>query len=156
MRSGLWRSLSGLLSATAFAVGVASPVQWCPCPMHGVVLPAQAEHAHTAANMRMPAADGGAAPSESHAGHGATSGGPGSPHAAHQCTCPGGCCATSPVALLGHTLRVALALPVVARGEIAAPTDTVERAESPQFALPFANAPPAFRITLRSAAQHTT
>ena len=38
----------------------------------------------------------------------------------------------------------------------AAPTDTDERAESPQLALPFANAPPAFRITLRSAAQHTT
>jgi hypothetical protein len=154
MRSGLWRSLSGLLSATAFAVGVASPVQWCPCPMHGVALPAQSEHVH-AANMAMPAGDAESAPSASHADHDGAGGNPASPHAAHQCTCPGGCCATAPVALLGHTLAV-LDLPIAPRSHVAAPTGTVELAESPQLALPFANAPPEFRGTLRSAAQHTT
>jgi hypothetical protein len=120
--------------------------------MHGAALPAHMEHAHGAADMPMPATDGEAPSSASRGGHGDSS----SPHAAHQCTCPGSCCATALVALLGHTLRVALSIPVAVRVEIAAPTDTVELVESPQLALPFANAPPAFRITLRSAAQQTT
>jgi hypothetical protein len=123
--------------------------------MHGAALPAHAEqpaHAHGGADMQMPATDGADHAAASHAGHDGT----GAPHAAHQCTCPGGCCATSPVALLGHTLRVALALPAAVHAAIAVPAGTVELAESPQLSLPMANGPPAVRTTLRSAAQYTT
>lgn len=127
--------------------------------MHGVALPVHLEHvahAHAAADMPMPETNADVPTEGPHAGHGGTNGDPASPHAAHQCTCPGGCCATAPVALLGHTLRVPLALTVVPCAAIAAPTDSIELAQSPQLALPLANAPPAFRITLRSAAQQTT
>jgi hypothetical protein len=120
--------------------------------MHGAALPAHMEHAHAAANMPMPTTDAGASQSASRAGHGDT----GSPHAAHQCTCPGSCCASAPAALLGHTLRPVLSISVAIRVDSAAPADTIELVESPQLALPFPNAPPAFRIALQSAAQHTT
>jgi hypothetical protein len=155
MRSGLLRSFSGLLGAFAFAVGVAGPVQWCACPTHGAALPphaGQAAHLHAGATMPMPAADGAAPSVASHAGHDGT----GTPHAAHRCTCPGGCCATSLVALIGHALHAVPAFPLAIRAHVAAPADAIELAESPQLSLPLANAPPAFRITLRSAAQLTT
>jgi hypothetical protein len=35
MRHGFWRSLSAVVSGTAFVVAVAGPVQWDPCPTHG-------------------------------------------------------------------------------------------------------------------------
>lgn len=156
MRSGLLRSLSGLLSAGAFAIGVASPVQFCPCPTHGAALPTHAEqaHAHGTADMAMPAADDATQPPASHAGH-AGHGDKNSPHAAHQCTCPGGCCATSPMALAGAALRITPAWSVARRVVIAAPA-TIDLAESPQLSLPMANAPPAVRQTPRRAAQQTT
>jgi hypothetical protein len=133
-------------------VAVASPVQWCPCPMHGSALPVHSEHAHSAAHMPMPAANPDAPATRAPMHHEA----PGSPHAAHQCTCPGGCCSTTPVGLLAHTLRVAFAMRTGAPVRVAQPTDTIDLASSPQLALPPANGPPASRVTLQNAAQHTT
>src|ERR1019366_3054366 len=51
MRHDVWRSLSALVSGTAFAAAVAGPVQWDPCPTHGAGVHVQA------AAMQMPAGD---------------------------------------------------------------------------------------------------
>jgi len=154
MRSGLLRSLSGLLSAAAFAIGVASPVQFCPCPTHGATLPprvSQPEAQHAGHDMAMPAADGAAPAAAQHANHGGHS-----QHATHQCTCPGGCCATTPVSLTEHALSAALGLSFDVRATLARPADAVQLAANPQLAQPPANAPPSSPRTLPDAAKPTT
>lgn len=99
----------------------------------------------------MPAGDPDVAPAPVHESHGT-----GTPHTAHRCTCPGGCCSTTPVGLLAHTLRATFAAHVRVIVHVAEPGDTIELAVSPQLALPRANAPPPIRTTLDDAAQYTT
>jgi hypothetical protein len=153
MRHGLWRTLSALVSGTAFAVTIAGPVQWDPCPMHGAAVSAPAHEAPPAATMAMaPGEEMPAAAVHAHTTHSA----PDSHHAGHQCTCPGGCCSSSLVGLGAPAQRAALALQVEAPARVPQPTDAVEFASSPQIALPFAHAPPSVRVTLLHAAHSLT
>ena len=153
MRRGFLRSLSAFLGGTAFAVSVAGPAQWCPCPEHGAQLPPPAAHMQVpAAHMQMPAAEHDASPAGARSGHSA----PDSHHTGHQCTCPGGCCGTSPVGLRAPSLGAPLALQVDVLARAAQPGDAIELESSPQLALPFANAPPALRVTPHSAAHSLT
>ncbi len=152
MRHGLWRTLSALVSGTAFAVTVAGPVQWDPCPMHGASV--HAETPPPAAIAAMPMAAGETMPVAVHA-H-ATHGAPESNHAAHQCTCPGGCCSSTPVGLSAPSLSAPLALHVDVPSRVAEPADAIDRAPNPQIALPFSHAPPASGLTLQSAAHSLT
>jgi hypothetical protein len=142
-----------MLGGTAFAIAIAGPPEWCACPMHGAVLHAPAPQADLhAADMQMPASSLDAALAGAHSGHNV----PDSNHAGHKCTCPGGCCGTTPAGLLAHTLSTSLALHVSSPARVAHPTDAIEIAASPQLALPFANAPPEFGVTLQNAAHYTT
>jgi hypothetical protein len=153
MRHGLWRTLSALVSGTAFAVTIAGPVQWDPCPMHGAAVHAPVQEAPPAATMAMAAGEEmPAAAVHAHTTHDA----PDSQHAGHQCTCPGGCCSSSLVGLGALPQRASLALHVEAPARVPQPTDAVELASSPQLALPFAHAPPSVRVTLHNAAHSLT
>jgi hypothetical protein len=153
MRHGLWRTLSALVGGTAFAVTIAGPVQWDPCPMHGAAVYAPVHEAPPAATMAMAAGEempAGAV--HAHTTHNA----PDSHHAGHQCTCPGGCCSSSLVGLGAPVPRASLALQVEVPARVPEPTDTVEVASSPQLALPFAHAPPSVPVTLHHAAHSLT
>src|ERR1700679_2459312 len=122
MRHGLMRFLSALIAGTAFAMAVAAPVQWCPCPMHGAALHAPPAH------QAMPDEGGAHEPAPSQ-------------HADHQCTCPGGCCSSAPLGL--QTARVGTpseSHPEV-RLRVRAVPELLARVSSPQLLLPFANAP---------------
>jgi hypothetical protein len=145
MQHGLWRSLSALVSGTAFAVTVAGPVQWDPCPMHGV----HAAVESTAS--QMPAG---------HEMHGAAThdhGGTNDSHqAGHQCTCPGGCASGTPVGLRAPVVRAPAPVHIDVSSRIARPADVARLASSPQIALPFAHAPPALRVTPQHAAHSLT
>ena len=145
MHRGPWHSLLALLSGTAFAVAVAGPPQWCACPMHGAD-----PHADALA-MQMAAAGHDMPASGSHAG-----GTNDSHHAGHQCTCPGGCCASGPVALRTGALLAAPAMHVEAASRIDSPRDAIALAPSVQVALPYPNAPPSLRVPLQHAASVTT
>jgi hypothetical protein len=149
MRHGLRRSLAALVGGTAFAVSVAGPVQWDPCPTHGVGVLAQAE-APPAATMDMPAGEAMPPALHAHASHGSHM--PDSHHGAHQCTCAGCCCGSWPVALRTNPLRASLDALVASISRVDHPSDAVELASSPQLVLPFAHAPPAVRVTLQHAA----
>jgi hypothetical protein len=146
MRHGFLRSLSALLSGTAFAVTVAGPVQFDPCPEHGV----GAVSASVAAAMDMPAGEEMAvvhAPADGAHGH----------HAAgHVCTCPGGCCSSSPLSLhVGNPASLA-ALVLLDGGASALPAAALTPSQSPQLRLALANAPPAARASSQGAAHHST
>lgn len=136
MRHGLWRSLSALVSGTAFAVTVAGPVQWDPCPMHGVHAAVESAAAAMPADHAMHGAAG--------HDHGSTED---SHQAGHQCTCPGGCTSTTPVGLRAPTVYAPAPVHIDVASRLAPPADAAEIAPSPQLALPFAHAPPAFRVT---------
>jgi hypothetical protein len=154
MRHGPWRTLSALVSGTAFAVTVAGPVQWDPCPMHGAAVHALVEDAPPApAAMAMAA--GGEMPATAVHAH-ATHGAPDSHHAGHQCTCPGGCCSTTPVGLGAPPQRARLGIDVEVPARLPQPTDAVEVASRPQLALPFAQAPPSIQVTPHHAAHSLT
>jgi hypothetical protein len=153
MRHGLWRTLSALVSGTAFAVTVAGPVQWDPCPMHGAAVHALAQEAPPSPAMEMAAGEEMPAGTvHVHAPHSA----PDSHHAGHQCTCPGGCCTTAPVGLGAPPQRAPLALLVEVPTRVSQPAAAIEFASSPQLALPFAHAPPSVRVTLNNAAHSLT
>jgi hypothetical protein len=77
-------------------------------------------------------------------------------HVGHHCTCPGGCCASGPVALHTGALLAAPAMQVEAASRIDAPRDAIALAPSPQVALPYPNAPPSLRVPLQHAASLTT
>ena len=144
MRHGFWRSLSALVSGTAFAVAVAGPVQWDPCPTHGAGMHVQATAMQMPAGDAMPAA----------APHGGDSSG--SHHAGHQCTCPGGCCGSTAVGLRTSGMVAPLAMLVEGPSRVAQPADAADVASSPQLVLPFAHAPPAFGVTPQHAAHIET
>jgi hypothetical protein len=144
MRHGVWRSLSALVSGTAFAVAVAGPVQWDPCPTHGAGVHAQAAAMQMPAGEEMPAA-------ATHDGDSS-----GSHHAGHQCTCPGGCCGSTAVGLRTNAMVAPLAMLIEVPRRVAQPADAADLASSPQLVLPFAHAPPAFGVTPQHAAHVET
>ena len=155
MRRDLLRSLSAFIGGTAFAIAVAGPAQWCPCPEHGAQLPTAAAQSQPdmPLDMQMPAAEHEAPPvAHGHSNHDA----PASHHAGHQCTCPGGCCSSTPFGLRAPQVHAPVALQIAVASYITGPTDTVELASSPQVVLPPANAPPAFRVTHHNAANTLT
>jgi hypothetical protein len=135
MRRGPWRSLFALLAGTAFAVGVAGPLQLCPCPMHGADARADALAMD---GMQMPAADQHMPATGSH-----SRGTGDSRHDAHHtCTCPGGCCGSAIMALRTSALHATLAVHVVAVSHITLPQDAADPGPNPQVVLPHPNAPP--------------
>jgi hypothetical protein len=144
MRHGVWRSLSALVSGTAFAVAVAGPVQWDPCPTHGAGPHVQGAAMQMPTGAEMPAA-------ATHDGDSS-----GSHHAGHQCTCPGGCCGSTAVGLRTSGMVAPLAMLVEVPSRVAQPADAVDLASSHQVVLPFAHAPPAFRLTPQHAAHVET
>jgi hypothetical protein len=144
MRHGFLRSLSALLSGTAFAVTVAGPVQLDPCPEHGVGAVSAAAAMPMPAGDEMPTVQ---APAQGAHGH----------HAAgHLCTCPGGCCGSSPVGLRIDAPASLVASVTLDAGAAAFPAATVADAASPQLRLALANAPPALRASSQGAAHHST
>jgi hypothetical protein len=154
MRRDLLRSLSAFIGGTAFAIAVAGPPQWCPCPEHGAQLPTAAAQAQPdmPLDMQMPATEHDAPVAHGHSHHDA----PASHHTGHQCTCPGGCCSSTPFGLRAPQIHAPVALQITVASYIAEPTDMVELASSPQLALPLANAPPALRVTPHHAANTLT
>ncbi len=153
MRRDFLRSLSAFIGGTAFAVAVAGPAQWCPCPEHGAQLPAVAQaQSDMPLDMQMSPVEHDASVAHAHSGHDA----PDSHHAGHQCTCPGGCCSSTPFALRAPQVRAPVALQIAVASCITEPTNTVELASRPQLTLPLANAPPALRVTPHNAAYTLT
>jgi hypothetical protein len=145
MRPGLWRSLSALVSLTAFAVVVAGSAQWDPCPMHGI-----APHTPIAADQHRAGHDMPAAATHDHRDSSE------SHHAGHQCTCPGCCFGSNSIGLRTDTLVAPAATHVTETARIDFPAATIPLLRSPQLALPFAHAPPALGVTPQRAAQSTT
>src|ERR1019366_5971394 len=107
-------------SVTAFAVAVAGPVQWDPCPMHGAGVHVQAAAMQMPAGEEMPAA----------APHGGDSSG--SHHAGHQCTCPGGSYGSTAVGLRTSAMVAPLAMLIEVPPRVAQPADAVDLASSLQ------------------------
>lgn len=144
MRRGFLRSLAAFLSGTAFAVTIAGPVQFDPCPEHGVGA------LSVAASMAMPAGDDMVmlpAPAEgAHGHHGA----------GHVCTCPGGLCGSSPVGLSVAAPTALVASVTLGGGASVFPAATIPAAASLQLRLALANAPPAVRAESQGAAHLST
>jgi hypothetical protein len=138
MRGSWWyRALSALL-AVWLGVFLAEPAWLHACPVHsGGAAGGHATARAAAAAGTQSARLAGATSHHADEGHHA----PAPDGRAHQCTCPGACCAVSPPALPAVTVRPTLEATVV----------TVDRGRPEHeyvaawvdFVLPFATAPPA-------------
>ena len=139
MRQRCLRRVSAILGGGAFALAVAGPIQWDPCPVHGAMAHGQAgalsdAHSMAARGHQMPDHSAG---TPRHA--------PGKHDGTHQCTCPGCCCGSAPVVLGTRATPTRLEIAVLIRDRIAPSESAVTLAPSPQVVLPFPNAPPTDR-----------
>jgi hypothetical protein len=136
--------VSAILGGGAFALAVAGPMQWDPCPAHGAT-----QHGAMAPGQAGALSDAHAMSAHSHemADHstGTPRHAPGKHDGTHQCTCPGCACCSAQVVLGAGAAPARLEFDVLVRDRIAPSESAVTLSPSPQVVLPFPNAPPADR-----------